>query len=85
MSHCDEPSECAPVRCVVGVGVVHAHDDEDVLEVRADGFGRERQRVGLLEHDRHDVVADVTLAQQLQNKHIHSFDSISMLKSAYYA
>ena len=54
-----------PVLDVVGVGAVHAHDDEDVLEVRADRLRREGKRTRLLEDDRHDVVADVPLPQQL--------------------
>lgn len=35
------------------------HDDEDVLEMRANVFGCEGQRSRLLEHDGHNVVPDV--------------------------
>lgn len=48
-----------PVARAVGAGVMHAHDDEDVLEVRADGLGSEGVSPGLLEHDGHYVVPDV--------------------------
>lgn len=44
---------------------MHAHDDEDVLEVRADGLGSEGMSPGLLEHDGHYVVPDVAFPQQL--------------------
>lgn len=44
---------------------MHPHDDEDVLEVRADGLGGEGMSPGLLEHDGHDVVPDVAFPQQL--------------------
>ena len=45
--------------------MVHSHDDEDVLEVGADGAGGEGQRSGLLEDDGDDVVPDVPLPQEL--------------------
>lgn len=44
---------------------MHPHDDEDVLEVRADGLGGEGVSPRLLEHDGHDVVPDVAFPQQL--------------------
>ena len=44
---------------------MHPHDDEDVLEVRADGLWSEGVRTRLLEHDGHDVIPDVALPQQL--------------------
>lgn len=44
---------------------MHTDDDEDVLEVRADGLGGEGVRAWLLEHDGHDVVPYVALPQQL--------------------
>lgn len=40
---------------------MHPHDDEDVLKVRANGFGGEGVRARLLEHDGHYVVAYVAL------------------------
>ena len=55
----------SPVARAVGAGVVHPHDDEDVLEVGADGLGGKGVGAGLLEHQRHNVVADVALPQQL--------------------
>lgn len=54
-----------PVACAVRAGVVHPHDDEDMLKVRADDLGSEGMSAGLLEHDGHDVVAYVPLPQQL--------------------
>ena len=45
--------------------MVHSHNDEDVLEVGADGAGGEGQRPGLLEDDGDDVVPDVPLPQEL--------------------
>lgn len=57
--------EDPPVARAVGAGVVHPHDDEDVLEVRADGLGGEGVSPGLLEHDGHNVVPDVAFPQQL--------------------
>ena len=59
------PPPSLPVSYLPGRVVLRAYDDEDVLEVRAYGAGRERFRAGLLENDRHDVVSDVTLPQQL--------------------
>lgn len=44
---------------------MHPYDDEDVLEVRADGLGSEGMGPGLLEHDGHYVVPDVAFPQQL--------------------
>lgn len=54
-----------PVACAVRAGVVHPHDDEDMLKVRADDLGSEGMSAGLLEHDGHDVVPYVPLPQQL--------------------
>lgn len=53
----------SPVGAAVGTGVVSAHNHKDVLEVRADVFGGERERPGLLEHDGDDVVPNMTLPQ----------------------
>ena len=50
-----------PVADAVSAGLVDPDDDEDVLEVGADVLGGERQRPGLLEDDRHDVVSYVPL------------------------
>lgn len=44
---------------------MNLHDDEDVLEMGADGLWSEGHSARLLEHDRHDVVTDVALPQQL--------------------
>lgn len=43
-------------------------DDEDMLEVRADGLWSEGQGARLLEYDCHDVVTDVSLPQQLMEQ-----------------
>lgn len=47
---------------------MNLNDDEDMLEMGADGLWSERLGAGLLEHDRHDVVADVSLPQQLMKQ-----------------
>lgn len=60
-------SRCAPVADVIGARVMGSDDDEDVLKMRADVFGGERQRPRLLEDDGHDVVSYVPLPQQLVN------------------
>jgi len=57
-----------PVIGVVGAGLMDLNDDEDVLEVGADGLWREGQGAGLLEHDRYNVVTDVSLPQQLERQ-----------------
>lgn len=44
---------------------MHPYNDEDVLEVRANGLGGEGVSAGLLEHDGHYVVPYVALPQQL--------------------
>ncbi len=43
-------------------------DDEDMLEMGADGLWSEGLGARLLEHDRHDVVTDVPLPQQLMKQ-----------------
>jgi len=43
-------------------------NDEHVLELGANGFRRKWRGTRLLEHDRHDVVANVTFPQQLDIK-----------------
>lgn len=50
-----------PVIGLVSTGLMNLDDDEDVLEMRADGLGSEGQSAWLLEHDCHDVVTDVSL------------------------
>lgn len=50
-----------PVADAIGAGLVDSDNDEDVLKVGADVLGGERQRPGLLEDDRHDVVSYVPL------------------------
>jgi len=47
---------------------VNLNDDEDVLEMRAYGLWSKGQGARLLEHDRHDVVTDVSLPQQLMRQ-----------------
>lgn len=44
---------------------MNLHDDEDVLEMGADGLRSKGHSARLLEHDRHNVVTDVALPQQL--------------------
>lgn len=51
-----------PVADVIGAGVVDFDDDKHMLEMRADVFGGEGKRPGLLEHDGDDIVADVSLS-----------------------
>ena len=58
----------SPVARVVRAGVVHPNNDEDVLKVRANGLGGERVSTGLLEHNSHNVVPNVSLPQQLVNE-----------------
>ena len=53
-----------PVSGVLRAGVDGLHDDEGVQEVGGDHVGGEG-RVGVLEDDGHDVVADVPLPLQL--------------------
>ena len=57
--------EVRPVIGFVSAGLVNLDDDEDMLEMGADGLWREGQGAWLLEHDCHDVVTDVSLPQQL--------------------
>ena len=57
-----------PVVGVVGAGVVHADDDEHVLEVGADVLRGEGQRSRLLEDYCDDVVTYVPLPQELREK-----------------
>ena len=52
------------VLCAGGAGISRGDDDEAVQEVRGDHVGHEG-RVCLLEHDRYDIVADVSLSLQL--------------------
>lgn len=46
---------------------MNLNDDEDMLEMGADGLWGEGQGAWLLEHDCHDVVSDVSLPQQLMD------------------
>lgn len=55
----------SPVGAVVGARVMSTHNHKDVLKVRADVFGGERKRPGLLEHNRDDIVPNVPFPQQL--------------------
>ena len=56
-----------PVSGVVGAGVDGLDEDEGVEEVGGDHVGGER-RVGVLEDDGHDVVADVPLPLDLKRE-----------------
>lgn len=47
---------------------MNLNDDEDMLEMRADGLWSEGQGARLLEHDCHNVVTDVSLPQQLMEQ-----------------
>lgn len=60
-----EQERSVPVGDVIGAGVVHTNDDEDVLELRTDVLRREGQGARLLEDDGDDVVANVPLPQEL--------------------
>lgn len=51
---------------------MHPNNDEDVLEVRANGLGGEGVSARLLEHDGHYVVPYVALPQQLDSRKQHS-------------
>lgn len=57
--------ECVPVAGVLGAGVVNANDHKDMLEVRANVLGRERQSARLLEDDGHYVISYMPLPQEL--------------------
>lgn len=59
--YCEDP----PVARAVRAGVVHPNNDEDMLKVGANGLGGERVSARLLEHNRHNVVPNVALPQQL--------------------
>lgn len=50
-----------PVIGPVSTGLVNLDNDEDVLKMRPDGLGSEGQGAGLLKHDCHDVITDVSL------------------------
>lgn len=64
---CKRQDEVRPVVGVFCAGLMNLNNDEDVLEVGADGLWSEGQSAWLLEHDRHDVVANVPFPQQLLN------------------
>lgn len=51
---------------------MNLNDDEDVLEMGADGLWSEGQSAWLLENDRHNVVSDVSLPQQLTRHNTHT-------------
>lgn len=57
-----------PVVSFVSAGLMNLNDDEDMLEVRADGLWSEGQGAWLLEHDCHNVITDVSLPQQLMEQ-----------------
>lgn len=56
---------CLPVGGVRGTGQLGPHHQEHVLEVRADGGGAKGPAAWFLEHDGHNVVANVALPQEL--------------------
>lgn len=62
---CNREDQVRPVVGVVSAGLMDLNDDEDMLEVGADGLWSEGEGARLLEHDCHDVVTDVSLPQQL--------------------
>lgn len=45
---------------------MRTHHQENVLEVRADSCGAEGLATRLLEHDGHNIIADMTLPQELE-------------------
>lgn len=49
-----------------GAGGMRTHHQENVLEVRADSCGAEGLATRLLEDDGHNVIADMTLPQELE-------------------
>ena len=57
-----------PVDGGVGAGVLNAHYDEQVLELRAEAGGRKGRGVFILEDNGHKVIANVTLAHQLEKR-----------------
>lgn len=56
----------SPVLGVFSAGVDSSNDDEHMLELGADALRCEGQSSRLLKHNRHNVVADVPLAQKLK-------------------
>lgn len=60
----------SPVAHIFCAGVVHLDYDEDMLEVRTDVLGGERESTRLLEDDGDDVIPDVPLPQKLCRKAI---------------
>ena len=57
-----------PVVGVLRAGLMNLNYDEDMLEMGADGLWSEGQSTWLLENDRHNVVSDVSLPQQLMRQ-----------------
>lgn len=57
-----------PVIGVFCAGLMDLDDDENMLEVRSDGFGSEWQGSRLLEDYGHNVIANVPLPQQLTGR-----------------
>lgn len=47
---------------------MHSHNDEDMLKVGANGPGSEGVCSRFLEHNGHNVVPNVALPQQLENR-----------------
>lgn len=62
----------SPVAHALGARAVRLHDDEHVLEVRADAPGCEGKRPRLLEDDGDDVIPDVSLPQELRPGGTHN-------------
>ena len=62
----DEFIHDPPVLSMRGEGVLHSYNNKDVLEMRTNAASGEWLTTGLLEYHRNDVVAYVTLSQQLE-------------------
>lgn len=59
--------EAVPVAGVLRTGVVNTNDHKDMLEVRANVLGCERQSARLLEDDGHYIVSYMPLPQELND------------------
>lgn len=59
------PPRHPPVGGVWRAGCMSPHHQEDVLKMRADGGGAEGLAARFLEHDGHDVVANVAFPKEL--------------------
>ncbi len=73
-----------PVIGFVSAGLMNLNDDEDMLEMGADGLWSEGQCAGLLKHDCHDVVTDVSLPQQLTEQNRHAEKRVKETRQSHY-